>query len=339
MVGTTAVGSWPPPFGQRPTLRPFWRGEVDEDDVDIGRALTAAARIAMDEMVACGIDQITGGEAFAPDFVHTIPPRLTGIEAERLRDVSLGQAGVARYRVTGTIEAPQGLGYAKAFRRERAIEPTLNKAAVPSPYTIGLTFAPGELTDQALADLTSVVQAEIAQLVAAGAQDIQLDAPSEAIACAHNSEQLSRLAELLTDPFDQLDEADGVRRSVHFCLGDIARKPSTQVQNLRSLIPLLSKLDGRIDRALLECSYSGQWDDRNLLAEVPESIQIVAGIGDVKALPADRAHYSQQIEQLLEVIDQDRLLVSTSCGCGRVPHDEAIRLNLELCRAAATYRT
>ncbi len=339
MVATTAVGSWPPPFGQRPALRPLWRGHADEDDAEVNRALIAASRIAMDEMLACGIDQLTGGEAFAPDFVHTIPPRLTGIEAEQLRDIGLGQAGVARYRVTGTIEAPEGLGYAKAFGRERAIEPTLGKVALPSPYTIGLTFAPGELTDRALADLTTVVQDEIAQLIEAGVEEIQLDAPSEAIACAHDAEQVDRLAELLTDPFDRLQGAAGVRRSVHFCLGDIARKPSTQVQNLRSLMPLLARLDGRIDRALIECSYSGQWGDRGLLADVPDSIEIVAGIGDVKTPPLDRAHYGHQIEQLLEVVDQDRLLVSTSCGCGRVPHDEAIRLNLELCRAAATYRT
>ncbi|MGI9596997.1 MAG: hypothetical protein ACR2QK_12605 [Acidimicrobiales bacterium] len=338
MVRTTAVGSWPPPFGQRPALRPFWRGEADEDDQAVVAALTAGARIAMDEMTACGLDQITGGEVFAPDFVHTVPPRLTGIEAERLRDVSKGQAGVARYRVTGTITAPRGLGHANAFRRERAIEPALHKAAVPSPYTIGLTFAPGQLTARALDDLTSIVRTEIGALIEAGATDVQLDAPSEAIACAHQSENIDRLAELLTAPFDGL-AGHGVRRSVHFCLGDIARKPSTQVQNLRSLLPLLSALDGRIDRALLECSYSGQWEDRDLLRRIPESIEVVAGIGDVKSPPADRVHYGRQIEQLLEAVPGERLLISTSCGCGRVPHDEAIRLNLELCRAAAAYRS
>ena len=54
-IRTTAVGSWPPPFGLRPALRPFWRGNVDEDNPDIEVALTAAARIAMDEMLACGL--------------------------------------------------------------------------------------------------------------------------------------------------------------------------------------------------------------------------------------------------------------------------------------------
>lgn len=332
---TTAVGSWPPPFGQRPALRPFWRGAVTERDPAVADALVSAARVAMDEMLACGLDQITGGEVFAPDFVHTVPPRLVGVTADRLRDVGRGQQGVARYRVTGTIEAPNGLGHAAAFVRERAIEPLLHKAAVPSPFTIGLSFPPEEMTDEALDDLVAVVVAEVEALVAAGATDIQLDAPSEAIACAHQHRPVDELAELIAAPFAGLDP--GIRRSVHFCLGDIARQPSTQVQNLRSLLPLLQALDGRIDRALLECSYAGQWSERDLLAGVPPSVEVVAGIADVKTPAYSVDHYRSQIEELAAVVDPARLLVSTSCGCGRVPHDDAIRLVLNLVRAAATF--
>jgi len=108
-VRTTAVGSWPPPFGQRPALRPFWKGEVGESDPAVSDALEGAARVAMDEMLACGLDQITGGEVFAPDFVHTVPPRLTGVTADRLRDVGRGQQGVARYRVTAPSRPRMGL--------------------------------------------------------------------------------------------------------------------------------------------------------------------------------------------------------------------------------------
>lgn len=330
MVRTTAVGSWPPPFGQRPALRPFWRGEVTEDDPAVAAALTQAARVAMDEMLACGIDQIAGGEVFAPDFVHTVPPRLGGVAAERLRDIARGQDGVAVYHVTGSIDAPRGLGHARGFRRERAIEPRLDKAAIPSPYTIGLSFPPAELTDTVLADLTRVVRAEIADLVAAGAAEVQLDAPAEAIACAHQTRAVDELAELLAAPFEGL----AVRRSVHFCLGDIARKPSTEVQNLRSLIPLVQRLDGRVDRAHLECVYAGQWAEHGLLADLPDSVEVVAGIANVKDEPAPRDHYRTRIEQLTAVVPEERLLVSTSCGCGRMPHDDAIRLNLELVRAA-----
>jgi methionine synthase II (cobalamin-independent) len=97
----------------------------------------------------------------------------------------------------------------------------------------------------------------------------------------------------------------------------------------------LQALEGRIDRALIECAYAGQWDEHRLLADVPESIDVVAGIANVKEPSAGRDHYRAQIEQLLTALPEDRLLVSTSCGCGRVPHDDAIRLNLDVVRAAA----
>ena len=93
-----------------------------------------------------------------------------------------------------------------------------------------------------------------------------------------------------------------VRRTVHFCLGDIARAPSTQVQNLRSLLPLVQALDGHVDRAHLECSYAGQWDERSLLADVPESIEVIAGIGDVKSPPAPVGHYAARVGELLDVV-------------------------------------
>ncbi len=286
-------------------------------------------------MLACGLDQIMGGEVFAPDFVHTVPPRLDGLEAESRRDIAKGQSGVARYRITGPITAPRGTGHAKAFGRERAIESRLDKGAVPTPLTMALSFPNDPILDAHVDDLVALVATEVSEMGAAGAAEIQLDAPSEAIACAHGTRPVDELADWMCRPFEEADGIEGVTRTVHFCLGDIARKPSTQVQNLRSLIPLLQACEGRIDRAHLECSYAGQWEDRSLLAEVPASIEIVAGIADVKAAPAPTDHYVRQIEELVGEVGEDRLLVSSSCGCGRVPHDDAITLMRNLVKAAA----
>ena len=133
---------------------------------------------------------------------------------------------------------------------------------------------------------------------------------------------------------EPLAPAAGIRRTVHFCLGDIARKPSIEVQNLRALLPLIQALDGRIERVHVECSYSGQWDDRALLAELPDSIEVIAGIADVKAKPAGVTALREKVEALREILPDSRLLVSSSCGCGRVPHDEAIRLMRNLVKAA-----
>ena len=336
-IPTTAVGSWPIPFGQRLELKRFYAGELNE--AHAYDALTQAARIAMDEQIACGLTQISGGEVFAPDFVHHVPPRLAGLKALALRDTGRGYDGVARYVRNGTLSAPRGTGHAAAYRRERALEPRLHKAAVPSPYTITLCFDPSEPPANSRDALTAIVRDEIDDMAAAGATEIQLDAPSEAIAVIERGltgsaarAQARDLADWIATPFAQLKP--GICRSVHLCLGDISRKPATEHQNLRMLLPLMHALEGRVDRLLLECSYAGQWREHSLLADLPASFEIVAGIGDVKSAPESVDALQRKMGALLAILG-DRLLVSTSCGCGRMPHDDAIRLNRNLVKASA----
>ena len=330
-IRTTVVGSWPIPFGQRLELKRYYAGELSDEEAD--ELLQTAARIAMDEQIACGLDQIMGGEVFAPDFLHHIPPRLHGLGTLAPRVTSRGQQGVGRYQVVDTVTAPRGTGHAKAWRREREIEPQLDKASVPSPLTIGGGFVVPEGSNESahMNDLIEVVQDEIADMVEHGLKEIQLDAPGEAIGLVSESRSVDSLYPMVAEP---LMPASEITRTIHFCLGDIARKPSIEVQNLRSLIPFIQQLEGVVDRVHVECSYSGQWKEHALLAELPESMEIIAGIADVKSKPAPVTELREKIEQLTDVIPPERLLVSTSCGVGRVPHDEAIRLMRNLVKAA-----
>ena len=330
-IRTTSVGSWPIPFGQRQQLKRYYAGELS--DHDARGCLEAAARIAMDEQLACGLDQITGGEVFAPDFAHHVAPRLSGVKALQLRDPKRGYEGVARYAVVDTVSAPRGTGHALAFEREKRLEPRLGKVAVPSPLTLTISFPPGSGAQEHLQDFARIVELEVLRLVELGAEEVQLDAPSEAIALAHGEQSVAELAEWLRCPFR--DAPSSLRRSIHFCLGDISRKPATETQNLRSLIPLVQALEADIDRAHFEASYAGQWDDVELLSEIPDSVEVIAGIADVKRAPAAVSELRAKIDSLLEVIPEKRLLVSSSCGCGRVPHDEAIRLMRNLVKASS----
>ena len=329
-IRTAAVGSWPIPFGQRGALKRYYAGEMT--DPEASPILVAAARIAMDEQIACGLDQITGGEVFAPDFVHHVPPRLAGLETVVSRDPSRGYRGIGRYRIVGEVTAPRGTGHALAFRRERAIEPDLDKATVPSPLTIAMSFAQDPRLEEQLENLARVVDDEMRAMVADGAGEIQLDAPVEAIALADGTHGVRMLADSIARAF--LTVPPGVCRTVHFCLGDVSRRAATEHRNLGSLIPLVQALEGRIDRAHIECSHAGQWTEHTLLADIPESMEVIAGVADVKSEPEPFGALAAKIEALLAVLPESRLLVSSSCGCGRVPHDEAIRLMRNLVKAA-----
>ena len=142
-IRTTCVGSWPIPFGLRPALKSYYAGTCSDSEAE--ELLSRAARIAMDEMIACGVGQITGGEVWGPDFVHHVPPRLSGLETLQPRDTSKGYQGIGQYRIVGDVSAPIGTGHALGFRREHKIEPRLDKGAVPSPrtMTLGLDADPG----------------------------------------------------------------------------------------------------------------------------------------------------------------------------------------------------
>ena len=338
-IRTTMVGSWPIPFGQRLKLKEYYADLVT--DQEAYSVLQAAARIAMDEQIACGVDQFMGGETFAPDVFHHTPPRLAGLETLQRRDTSKGHEGVGRYRVVGNLSAPRGTGHSLAFQREKAIEPRLSKVAIPSPLTIAGGFVNDSEIDH-ISDMSEIVAHEIVSMSRSGAEEIQLDAPSEAVAMISGSRSVDDLIPLIADPFSGID-TKGVGRkiikTVHFCLGDISRKTATEEQNLRNLIPLVQALEGKVDRVHFECSYAGQWAEREVLGDIPDSIEVIAGIADVKntSPSATVEDLSEKISLLLKVIPADRLLVSTSCGCGRVPHDEAIRLVRNLVKAAMQF--
>lgn len=332
-IETTVVGSWPPPFGLRPKLRPYWRGEMGDAEAD--EVLAAAARIAMDEMLACELDEIMGGEVFAPDFVHHVPPRLAGLEVLARRDPAKGYDGIGRYRIVGELHAPNGTGHAAAFIRERTIEPRLHKAAVPSPWTITLPFPTDPGLDAAMAQLSDIVAAELRAMVAAGATEVQLDAPDETIAMVQGRRPVDELAHWIIAPLAEARQAGGpaLRRSVHLCLGDISRRPAVPTQPLRPLVPLIEALDGAVERIHLELSYADQWNERDVLEALPPSMTLIAGIADVKAPPQPVDLLAARIEALAAIVGEDRLVVSSSCGCGRMPHDEAITLMRNLVKA------
>jgi len=329
LIRTTVVGSWPIPFGLKPRLTAYYKGEIgDEEAHDV---LQAAARIAMDEQLACGLDQIMGGEAFAPDFVHHVPPRLEGLEIVKKRDHRAGVEGTGRYRIIGDVRAPRGTGHALAFRREKAIQPDLEKAAVPSPLTMTLSLIGDPRLPEQMEHIAQVVADEVRAMVDAGAREVQLDAPFEAVALVTQGKEVADLVPWIVRPFR---DVTGICRTVHFCLGDMGRRPATQEQHLRHLIALFEALDGEIDRVHVECSYAGQWAERALLAEVPDSMEVIAGVADVKSAPEDVDELRGRIDDLARVLPPERLRVSSSCGCGRMPHDDAIALMRNLVQAA-----
>ena len=210
MIRTTVVGSWPLPEHYRNRLLQYHRGQLP--DMLVKPTLSGAAEAAIREQQATGVTQFMGGEFFAEVFIQHIPRQLTGIrlvkpQADKLRTYK----DVARYELTGEIDAPRGLGYVEAFRRESHIEPSLDKVAVPGPLEV---LGHLKWTDTVRAQLPraiEIVNRELRGLAVAKVREIQLDIPTVAIRSV-----LGRLA--------PEEAADLIARSFE---GLIRSKPST----------------------------------------------------------------------------------------------------------------
>src|SRR5262245_9633513 len=122
MIRTTVVGSWPPAQSYAGQMQRYYRGELPAEEVE--PLLTKVAAIATEKQHPRALDQHTGGETSADSFILHLPRQLSGIEPTENRQ-AWDQRGT--YRLVGPLGAPQGLGMAHAYQRERAIDPAINK--------------------------------------------------------------------------------------------------------------------------------------------------------------------------------------------------------------------
>ena len=309
MIRTTVVGSWPPETKFKQGLQNYFAGDLSSSDVET--LLNDAASVAITQQKNCGLDEYTGGETSADMFILHFPNYFSGIE--RTNNVEAWD-GRGEYRLVGDLDAPNGLGIASAFRREKALDHTLNKVTIPGPSEILMMIDTSDKHNEVWTRVIELMRLEIAECIAIGAKDVQLDLPHVAMGLVDNwwkGDPVATIREIFKD-------AEGVRRSVHFCYGDFQAKSWTENRNFHALLPTIKALDGIVDRVVVEFSLPEQWAERQLLAEIPSSMEVAVGIIDVKSQVVERvSDVDSKIRELLNYIPGNRLLICPSCGLGR----------------------
>jgi 5-methyltetrahydropteroyltriglutamate--homocysteine methyltransferase len=319
MIRTTVIGSWPLPEMYRARLLQYHRGALPE--MLIKPTLAGAAEIAIREQKATGVTQFMGGEFFAEVFIQHIPRRLTGVKLVRPQAAELkAYTDLAEYELVGDIDAPHGLGYVEAFRRESQIEPALEKASVPGPLEVLAHIRPVEKVRAQLPRAIEIVNREARGLAAGGAREVQLDIPYIAIRSVLGELAPEQAADLIARSFAGI----AVTKTIHCCLGDLGSKSAITVHNLRALLPYIQRLTGIIDKVHLECSHPGQWDDRARLRDIPKDMQVIAGIVDVKTPVETTEQIAERIGEVLRFVEPERLWVAPSCGFGRRATEVAV---------------
>jgi 5-methyltetrahydropteroyltriglutamate--homocysteine methyltransferase len=314
---TTVAGSWWPLPDLEDELRRYHAGELSEaqsEDV-LRRAATEGIR----QQRELGLTEWTGGEYFTYEFIEHMQRVLTGIEIQVPGKPELfDYDDMAFAHIVGELDAPNGLGYADAYLRERELDGGVPKATVVGPVEVAINVI-GELEGLKgqMPNLVRIVNEEMRRLADAGCPHVQLDVPAFTTLITNGAMTVEESVDIIVGCFEGVTNTT---RGVHLCSGNLRGRPLAGNLTSQPWADMLQRLDGVVDVAHLALQYFNRWLERDLFRALPQSIQLAAGIVDEACYwvePVDKIR--DRARDWAEVVGEDRLWLSLSCGFGRHP--------------------
>jgi 5-methyltetrahydropteroyltriglutamate--homocysteine methyltransferase len=309
---TTVIGSYP-----FPGWLEFASSHLDQfGEADIEELRTDAVIVAVHDQLAAGLDVITDGEQTRYDFNLSFYGRLEGLDPtpdspRRFGPPAHDQRG--KYKVTGTLRCPHGLGAVAEFKLLQKIAPPTQglKASVPGPYTLGGRISPSgpyknrwDVTEA----LIPIVREELDQLVQAGCREITLDEPS--MSCYAHREDPRRFVQIFAEAVKPI--VGRCRLSTHLCFGNYKGR-AVGLRRYAPLFPAFFELP--VNEMHLEMA-SREFAEIERIQQITErGIDVAVGVIDVKSYyietPADVA---ERVRLCLKYAPAERLSFAPDCG-------------------------
>ena len=335
LLPTTVVGSYPQPDWlvdramlkdtvPRVRLRQLWR--VAEPY--LAQAQDDATLLAIRDMERAGIDIITDGEMRRESYSNRFATALEGIDNDNPATIT-NRAGrsVEVPRVVGKIQRRKPVEVADmTFLRRNTARKA--KITLPGPFTMAQQ-AKNEFyadADEMVMDLAAAVNAEVHDLVAAGADVIQLDEPW----LRNDLDAAKRIA---IKAIDRALAGLSVPTVVHLCFGYAAvvhgQKPTGY-----SFLPQLA--DSTAQQISIEAAQPKL--DLGVLSELAGKT-IMLGVIDL----ADQAietpeQVAQRIRRALKYVAPERLVPAPDCGMKYLARETAFGKLTALSAGAAMVR-
>lgn len=320
LVDKSVLKSAPVP---RARMAAIWRTEPPY----LEEAQDDATILAIRDMERAGIDIITDGEVRRESYSNRFATALEGIDPEPalVRDTNGNENPypriVAPIRRRGTIEVKD-----MEFLRRNTSK--LAKLTLPGPFSIAKQakndFYRDE--DEAIMDLAAAVNEEIHDIVAAGADVIQLDEPwlrfdpaaAERVAVT----AINRALEGVTVP-----------TVIHLCFGYAAlvkgRKPTHY-----TFLPQLA--DSVADQISIESAQPHL--DLGVLKDLAPK-KIILGVINLADPAVETAgEVSQRIRRALRFVEPERLIAGPDCGMKYLSRPVALGKLRALATGAARVR-
>ncbi|HEU5419523.1 MAG TPA: uroporphyrinogen decarboxylase family protein [Streptosporangiaceae bacterium] len=317
---TSLVGSYPQPdwlidrprladrFPPRVRATELWRVQPEF----LGEAQRDATRLAIDDQEQAGLDIITDGEIRRESYSNAFATALDGVDIDN-PGTALDRSGHPNPvpRITGPIRRREPVEVADVEYLRAHTDRTI-KITVPGPFTMSQQaqndYYPS--AEAAAMGYAEAVNAEVADLFAAGADIVQLDEPylqaRPEAARQYGVAALNRALEGITGT-----------TAVHLCFGYAAiihDRPSGY-----SFLPELAACTA--DQISIETAQSGL--DCAVLAELPGKT-IILGVLDLNDMTVESAgEVTRRAERALPYVPADKIVLAPDCGMKYLPRDVA----------------
>ena len=313
------LGSGPP----RIRMREVWRPQPDV----LEEAQDDATLLAVRDQERAGIDIVSDGEVRRESYFNRFATALEGIDVDA-PGVVPGRTGKPTEvpRVTGPIRRTAPIQVRDvAFLRAQTDRPI--KITIPGAFTMAKLALDEHYGDMGalIMAYAEVVNAEIRDLKAAGADLVQIDEPY----LQANPEEAEEYGVAAIDR--ALEGIEGPT-AVHLCFGYayvVKDKPSGY-----SFLPQLNRC--RADAISIEAAQPGL--DPAILAGLPDK-QVIYGVIDLGTHEVETPELvARRLRGALEHVPPERLIAAPDCGMKFLPRDVAFGKMKAMAEGAAMVR-
>ena len=322
ILPTSVIGSHAYPSWMWTALEAIETGKYGVTDQQ--ELLDDAVNVAILDQERAGIDIISDGEMRRWYFVQSFYRRMGNLERlEPLRKIGVyGYDSVPRYKPTGRVTIPKGLGIIDEFQYLKKHTTKHIKVTCPGPVTLSIHIRTKDKEfyrdrNEMYWEFIPVINAELRALVEAGADFIQLDEPSAAIVTGELKEYIKLFNAAV----------DGVKAKIayHVCFGNLASRPRGK-REYAWMLPEL--LNARCHQLVLEFA-NREMKEVELLKEIAADREVGAGVVDVKSFYVEpREEVAQRIRLVLKYVPAEKLTLVPDCGFFQLPRWlTALKLN------------
>ncbi len=309
LLPTAVIGSFSMPAWLERAKNDYLNRRLSRHDLD--EMHDAGRKAAIKDQEVSGVDIVTDGELQRDNMIDYFVERIPGVQ------VDLGSKRFYYDFYDSVVRSKLAIGpigLSDEVRFLRRFTDRCPKVAISGPHTlvkrIQNRYYPSE--EELALDLARVLNAELRELVRAGATHLQIDEPYY----SGFPEDLPWAIRAVNAMVDAVD----AHVSLHICYGNRYGKPSWE-GSYRYLFPTI--LEARVNAVSLEFARRGD-EDLQLFKEYAAPFSLGLGVVDVKSHDIESAGFvADRIRRALDIVPAERLVINPDCGCMHLPRDVA----------------